>query len=106
MWGEDRETATAKLDKALKSTHIAGLPTNIDFVRTVLKHPEFIKVFLFLRFQYSFRDLQGNVYTDFIPDFKDELFTEDKATSEQVLSWYYLLELFETFRWLNRLLDE
>ncbi|CAJ0574499.1 unnamed protein product, partial [Mesorhabditis spiculigera] len=70
VWGRDRVEASAKLDKALKATRIAGLPTNIDFVRTVLKHPEFIK---------------GNVYTDFIPDFQEELFADKATTMEEIV---------------------
>ncbi|CAJ0932947.1 unnamed protein product, partial [Mesorhabditis belari] len=70
VWGKDRVEASAKLDRALKNTRIAGLPTNIDFVRTVLQHPEFIK---------------GNVYTDFIPDFQKDLFHEREASFEQIV---------------------
>ncbi|VDL76925.1 unnamed protein product [Nippostrongylus brasiliensis] len=65
VWGPDRVTAAARLDQALAQTRISGLPTNIQFVRTVLKHPEFVK---------------GNVYTDFIPDHQKELFFEEKQS--------------------------
>ncbi|CAB3406911.1 unnamed protein product [Caenorhabditis bovis] len=67
VWGRDRAAAAAKLNSALARTRISGLPTNIGFVRSVLEHPEFVK---------------GNVYTDFIPDFHDELFAKRETPSE------------------------
>ncbi|CAI4227540.1 unnamed protein product [Auanema sp. JU1783] len=70
VWGQNREVAAAKLDDALKKSLISGLPTNIDFVRTVLNHQEFKK---------------GNVYTDFIPDFHTELFTPVNVKTEVVI---------------------
>ncbi|MFH4974952.1 hypothetical protein AB6A40_001661 [Gnathostoma spinigerum] len=59
--GKNREDAIARLCGALQKTRISGLSTNISFVRSVLQHPEFIK---------------GNVSTDFINDFQNELVTE------------------------------
>ncbi|CAI2349975.1 unnamed protein product [Caenorhabditis sp. 36 PRJEB53466] len=68
VWGRDRAAAAAKLESALARTRISGLPTNIEFVRRVLAHPEF---------------QAGNVYTDFIPDHQKELF-EKKDTPPEV----------------------
>ncbi|RCN24190.1 hypothetical protein ANCCAN_30120, partial [Ancylostoma caninum] len=45
-------------------------PTNIQFVRTVLGHPEFVK---------------GNVYTDFIPDYQKELFADVRQSDEELV---------------------
>ncbi|XGW30915.1 hypothetical protein V3C99_009686 [Haemonchus contortus] len=70
VWGEDRAAAAAKLDSALSQTRISGLPTNIQFVQTVLRHPEFVK---------------GNVYTDFIPDHQEELFSEVKQSNTNLV---------------------
>lgn len=67
VWGEDRSRAAAKLEKALRDTHIIGLATNISFVRSVLRHPEFVK---------------GNVYTDFIPEHEKDLFSEKKSPQD------------------------
>ncbi|KAF1757960.1 hypothetical protein GCK72_014418 [Caenorhabditis remanei] len=67
VWGKDRNVAAAKLESALARTRISGLPTNIDFVRRVLAHPEFAA---------------GNVYTDFIPDHHEELFAESETPAE------------------------
>ncbi|MDO5288286.1 MAG: acetyl/propionyl/methylcrotonyl-CoA carboxylase subunit alpha [Pseudomonadota bacterium] len=36
VWGETRQQALAKLDEALAATHIAGLQTNVQFLRHVL----------------------------------------------------------------------
>ncbi|KAJ1356381.1 hypothetical protein KIN20_014087 [Parelaphostrongylus tenuis] len=70
VWGADRAIAAAKLDAALLGTRISGLPTNIQFVRTILRHPEFAK---------------GNVYTDFIPDHQAELFSEVKQSDTELV---------------------
>ena len=43
VWGETREEALAKLDEALAATHIAGLQTNVQFLRHVLATPSFAK---------------------------------------------------------------
>uniref|UniRef100_F1KY20 Methylcrotonoyl-CoA carboxylase subunit alpha n=1 Tax=Ascaris suum TaxID=6253 RepID=F1KY20_ASCSU len=65
VWGEDREKAIAKMSRALQQTHIAGLSTNVPFVRTILAHPEFVK---------------GNVYTEFIADHESDLFGGEKSS--------------------------
>ncbi|VDK52215.1 unnamed protein product [Anisakis simplex] len=62
VWSEDREKAISKLSRALQQTHIAGLATNVSFVRNVLNHPEFIR---------------GNVYTEFIADHEKDLFGDE-----------------------------
>ncbi|CAI5447653.1 unnamed protein product [Caenorhabditis angaria] len=67
VWAENREAAAAKLNSALAKTRISGLPTNIGFVRKVLDHPEF---------------QAGNVYTDFIPDYHDQLFAKTEKPAE------------------------
>jgi propionyl-CoA carboxylase alpha chain len=40
-WGESRQAAIDCLVKALNGYHIEGLATNLDFVSSVLTHPEF-----------------------------------------------------------------
>ncbi|MBW8485597.1 acetyl/propionyl/methylcrotonyl-CoA carboxylase subunit alpha [Actinomadura parmotrematis] len=39
-WGGDRATALARLDRALASYTLLGVPTNVAFLRSLLKHPE------------------------------------------------------------------
>uniref|UniRef100_A0AC35TH11 Methylcrotonoyl-CoA carboxylase subunit alpha, mitochondrial n=1 Tax=Rhabditophanes sp. KR3021 TaxID=114890 RepID=A0AC35TH11_9BILA len=68
--GADRNEALAKMEKALSNTHIGGLKTNIDFVKNVVRHEQFI---------------QGNVYTDFIGDNEKVLFSEPEKTKENYL---------------------
>ncbi|MEM9511688.1 MAG: acetyl-CoA carboxylase biotin carboxylase subunit [Cyanobacteria bacterium P01_E01_bin.48] len=51
VWGPDRETAIARMHRALGEFAITGIPTTIGFHRRVLEHPAF---------------LAGDVYTDFI----------------------------------------
>ena len=43
VWGETRQEALAKLDAALAATHIAGLQTNVQFLRHVLATESFSK---------------------------------------------------------------
>jgi 3-methylcrotonyl-CoA carboxylase alpha subunit len=39
VWGEDRAQALARLDAALRDTHIVGLHTNVAFLRRVVGTP-------------------------------------------------------------------
>ncbi len=41
VWGEDRAQALARLDAALRETHIVGLPTNVAFLRRVVNTTAF-----------------------------------------------------------------
>ena len=41
VWGEDRNTALQRLFRALSEYYVAGLTTNIDFLRHITQHPEF-----------------------------------------------------------------
>uniref|UniRef100_A0A0N5CEV8 3-methylcrotonyl-CoA carboxylase n=1 Tax=Strongyloides papillosus TaxID=174720 RepID=A0A0N5CEV8_STREA len=68
--GKDRNEALAKMEKALSETHIGGLKTNIDFVKSVVQHKDFIK---------------GNVYTDFIADNEKVLFSKKVISKESVI---------------------
>ncbi|MCX6119299.1 MAG: acetyl-CoA carboxylase biotin carboxylase subunit [Proteobacteria bacterium] len=42
VWGEDRKTAMARLNRALGEFEIAGVPTTAKFHEAVLRHPIFI----------------------------------------------------------------
>jgi len=48
--GKDRDSARLGLVEALNGYHIEGVVTNIDFVNSILCHPEFIKATLFTGF--------------------------------------------------------
>jgi propionyl-CoA carboxylase alpha chain len=41
-WGETRQHAIDSLVRALNGYHIEGLATNVDFVNSILTHPEFV----------------------------------------------------------------
>jgi 3-methylcrotonyl-CoA carboxylase alpha subunit len=41
VWGEDRAQALARLDAALRDTHIVGPATNVAFLRRVVNSPSF-----------------------------------------------------------------
>eukprot|EP00049_Salpingoeca_infusionum_P027041 m.29832 g.29832 ORF g.29832 m.29832 type:complete len:746 (-) comp9213_c0_seq1:398-2635(-) len=66
VWGPDRQRALAKLLSELKNYNIAGVTTNIKFLQACAAHPEFAA---------------GNVTTDFIPDFHDELLPAATTTN-------------------------
>lgn len=68
--GETREAALAKLRLALEDYQIAGPSTNIEFLKTLASHPDFIA---------------GNVETGFIPKHHDALFAA-KAMPKEVFS--------------------
>lgn len=52
VWDETREKAAERMALALEDYVILGINTTIEFLRDVMRHPEF---------------LAGNTYTDFIP---------------------------------------
>jgi propionyl-CoA carboxylase alpha chain len=49
-WGESRQAAIDSLVRALNGYHIEGPATNVDFVNSVLTHPEFVAGRLFTGF--------------------------------------------------------
>ncbi|KAL3685057.1 hypothetical protein R1sor_003079 [Riccia sorocarpa] len=57
-WGNDRSAALIKLHNSLSKFQIAGLPTNITFLKTLAKHPAFVA---------------GEVGTHFIEEHRDQL---------------------------------
>lgn len=64
---EDRTAAVQKLRTALENYEIAGMTTNIDFIKKVCESPAFIA---------------GDVETGFIPKHEAELFKEDAIPAE------------------------
>eukprot|EP00158_Paraphelidium_tribonemae_P005283 Partr_v1_DN27264_c0_g2_i2_m38419 putative Biotin_carb_C len=58
VWGPDRPTALKRLAKALDEYEVVGPQTNIEFLKRLAIHPEFVK---------------GNVETGFIPRYADKL---------------------------------
>ena len=71
VWGETREEALAKLDAALAATHIAGLQTNVQFLRHVLATPSFA---------------QARLDTALIQREADRLFKQDKLGIDMVVA--------------------
>ena len=71
VWGETRQEALAKLDAALADTHIAGLQTNVQFLRHVLATD-------------SFR--QAHLDTALIAREKDRLFEQDPLGRDLVVA--------------------
>uniref|UniRef100_A0A8C6YXP0 Methylcrotonoyl-CoA carboxylase subunit alpha, mitochondrial n=1 Tax=Nothoprocta perdicaria TaxID=30464 RepID=A0A8C6YXP0_NOTPE len=70
VWAEDRQAALRKLRYSLHQYNIVGLNTNIDFLLSLSRHPQFEA---------------GNVHTNFIPQHHDELFPAQKATPHEVV---------------------
>ncbi|XP_053376070.1 methylcrotonoyl-CoA carboxylase subunit alpha, mitochondrial-like [Mercenaria mercenaria] len=69
VWSEDRESALRRCRSALMEYQVLGLNTNIQFLSDLAKHPEFMK---------------GNVHTDFIPQFSQDLFPERVTSTTAV----------------------
>ncbi|GMH02399.1 hypothetical protein Nepgr_004238 [Nepenthes gracilis] len=72
VWGESRAAALVKLKDCLAKFQVAGLPTNINFLRKLSNHWAFEK---------------GQVETHFIEHYKDELFS-DSVNAEQAEEVY------------------
>jgi 3-methylcrotonyl-CoA carboxylase alpha subunit len=64
---EDRATALQKLAAALEEYEIAGLSTNVEFLKTICRHPDFVS---------------GDVETGFIPKHTDSLFAKREIPVE------------------------
>ena len=69
VWSSDRNTALKKLNNQLSNYKILGLKTNIPFLMKLSSHPEFVK---------------GNVYTNFIPDFYEDLFPRAQLDKQRL----------------------
>ncbi|ORY97946.1 carbamoyl-phosphate synthase L chain, ATP binding domain-domain-containing protein [Syncephalastrum racemosum] len=69
--GEDRNEALRRFRRALEQYQIVGLNTNIDFVKRVAEHPEFIK---------------GEVETGFIQQFEKDLLKPAETPSPLTLA--------------------
>lgn len=71
VWGENRELALQRMEQALASYRIAGVVTNIDFLRRLVGHP-------------TFRAAQ--LRTDFIEQHQQDLFTSHSSLSKEALA--------------------
>jgi 3-methylcrotonyl-CoA carboxylase alpha subunit len=69
-WGKDRATALQNMQDALDETHIAGLKSNINFLRRLVRHPAF---------------KAGKVNTHFIADYHHALLPEKTAPASETL---------------------
>ncbi|MHA1948122.1 MAG: acetyl-CoA carboxylase biotin carboxylase subunit [Candidatus Hodarchaeales archaeon] len=79
---ENREEAIQKMKWALRNYTALGIPTNINFLRDVLEHPDF---------------LSGNTHTDFITEHYNKWKVNRKETPFQVLLAAALFEVMEPF---------
>ncbi|XP_074154406.1 methylcrotonoyl-CoA carboxylase subunit alpha, mitochondrial [Sminthopsis crassicaudata] len=70
VWAADRQAALKKLRYGLRQYNITGLHTNIDFLLSLSRHPEFEA---------------GNVHTDFIPQHYQDLLPPPRASAREVL---------------------
>ncbi|KAK6644540.1 hypothetical protein RUM43_000807 [Polyplax serrata] len=78
VWGSDRENALLKFTENLTNFNVAGLETNVNFLMSLARHPEF---------------KNGNVHTNFIPDHISELFPKKQYTPENIAT-IVLAQLF------------
>lgn len=82
-WGEDRETALRRLDRALVQTEIAGVTSNVAFLRAILGHTVFRR---------------GAPDTGFIDQHRESLVPEQGGVPDKVLAALALAEM----RWRSR----
>ncbi len=82
-WGEDRETALRRLDRALVQTEIAGVTSNVAFLRAILGHAVFRK---------------GAPDTGFIDRQRESLLPEPGPVPDKALAAVALAEM----RWRSR----
>jgi urea carboxylase len=54
VWGRNRDEAIALLHSSLKESEIAGIETNLDYLRQVVNHPSFTQAQINTRFLNSF----------------------------------------------------
>ncbi|ORZ19710.1 carbamoyl-phosphate synthase L chain, ATP binding domain-domain-containing protein [Absidia repens] len=69
--GEDRNDALRRFRRALEQYQVVGLTTNIDFIKKVAEHPEFIK---------------GEVETGFIQQFEKDLLKAPEVPNAETLA--------------------
>ncbi len=79
---ENREESIQKMRWALRNYTAQGIPTNINFLKEVLNHQEF---------------LSGNTHTDFVITHFDEWKSNQKETPYEVLLAAALFEVMEPF---------
>jgi acetyl-CoA carboxylase biotin carboxylase subunit len=70
VYAPDRDSAIARMLRALEQTVILGTTTNLAFLHTLIAHPAF---------------LQGKVETHFVDAHLQDLLPEDKALSDMAL---------------------
>ncbi|MDF0605264.1 acetyl/propionyl/methylcrotonyl-CoA carboxylase subunit alpha [Neisseriaceae bacterium TC5R-5] len=78
VWGETRADALQRLELALADYQIAGLHTNIPFLRRIIQHPSFTS---------------GHVHTGLIPQHQAELLAPQASPSTQQLALLALAEI-------------
>ena len=71
VWGVDRDTALSRMTAVLDDLEVAGVVTNLQFLRRAFKHPAFGK---------------AGVDTGFIERFSEDLLTESDRPSNETLA--------------------
>jgi len=71
VWGEDRQQCLSTLKQALQEYQIAGVTTNLSFLRRVVNVEAF---------------KQGNVSTQFIDEFSEQLVTSNKVKQHHLIA--------------------
>eukprot|EP00892_Ulva_mutabilis_P010600 jgi/Ulvmu1/7912/UM004_0144.1 len=66
-WGATRDEAMQRLHVALQGVQIAGLPTNVEFLKRLVKHPSFLK---------------GGFTTAFLEQYKHDVVPDETGTEE------------------------
>lgn len=86
VWGKNREEALAILRSKLNDYNVAGLDTNIEFMKDLCSHPSFY---------------QGHVHTGFIDEHYRELFPTLRVSSQVAVQAALASILYEDTRSLR-----
>lgn len=78
VWDDDRESAFARMGRALNATHLTGITTNLEFLKRVLRHPLFVA---------------GPVSTNFLSEHQQALLGRVGDVPDHVLAIFSLAEL-------------
>lgn len=70
-WGHTRDEAAERLHAALQGLQIAGLPTNVEFLKRLVMHPKF---------------LEGGFTTAFLEQYGHEIVPDDTQSDEAVVA--------------------
>jgi 3-methylcrotonyl-CoA carboxylase alpha subunit len=80
VWDENRSSAIARLKNALTEFELIGVKNNINFLLQIISHPQFA---------------DGNINTNFINQYSDDLLLNEKPLPDRILAIATLYSLLK-----------